>query len=99
MSSVEGDTSRRMARRCVTSLRPWARLWDLLIVPLIIALALLGFGPGLLQHGHAQSQNEDSGAVQHIVVTLFKSRTLRLQKQFCSAVFGGADILGATTVS
>jgi pilus assembly protein CpaC len=99
MSSVEGDTSRRMARRCVTSLRPWARLWDLLIVPLIIALALLGFGPGLLQHGHAQSQNEDSGAVQHIVVTLFKSRTLRLEKPFASAVVGSPDIVDALPMS
>ena len=94
--SKQGD-SRRIARR-VLSLGP-VRLRNLLFVPLIIASALLGVAPGPLQHARAQAQNEDSGAVRHIVVTVNKSRTLRLEKPFASAVVGSPDIVDALPMS
>jgi pilus assembly protein CpaC len=80
-------------------LRPPARLRHLLFVPLI-TWVLLGVGPGPLQHAQAQSsQNEDSGAVRNIVVTLYKSRTMRLEKPFASAVVGSPDIVDALPMS
>src|SRR5262249_60128162 len=90
MRSNQGD-SRRIARRRACGLR----LRHLLFVPVIIASALLGIGPGPLHHAQAQSQNEDSGPVRHIVVTLNKSRTLRLGKPFARALGGSADIVDA----
>jgi len=83
MSSKQGD-SRPIARRRVVGVR----LRHLLFVPVIIASALLGVAPGPLQHARAQPQNEESGAVRHIVVTVNKSRTLRIEKPFASAVVG-----------
>src|SRR5262245_64414637 len=77
MMSKKGD-NRRIA---------WRRLRNLLFVPLMIAWALLGVGPGPLPHAQAQPQ-EESGAVRHIVVTVNKSRTLRLDNAFASAVVG-----------
>jgi pilus assembly protein CpaC len=65
----------------------------------IIASALLGVGPGPLQHAQAQPQNEDGGAVRHIVITVNKSRTLRLEKPFASAVVGSPDIVDALPMS
>jgi pilus assembly protein CpaC len=94
--SKQGD-SRRIARR-VLSLGP-LRLRNLLFVPLIIASALLGVAPGPLQHARAQPQNEESGAVRHIVVTVNKSRTLRIEKPFASAVVGSPDIVDALPMS
>jgi len=94
--SKQGD-SRRIARR-VLSLGP-VRLRNLLLVPLIIASALLGVAPGPLQHARAQPQNEESGAVRHIVVTVNKSRTLRIEKPFASAVVGSPDIVDALPMS
>ncbi len=94
--SKEGD-NRRIARR-VISLGP-VRLRNLLFVPLIIASALLGVAPGPLQHARAQPQNEESGAVRHIVVTVNKSRTLRIEKPFASAVVGSPDIVDALPMS
>jgi pilus assembly protein CpaC len=95
MRSNQAD-SRRIARRRVCGLR----LRHLLFVPVIIASALLGVGPGPLQHAQAQSRNnEDSGAVRHIVVTVNKSRTLRLEKPFASAVVGSPDIVDALPMS
>jgi len=96
MKSKQGD-SRRIARR-VLSLGP-VRLRNLLFVPLIIASALLGVAPGPLQHARAQPQNEESGAVRHIVVTVNKSRTLRIEKPFASAVVGSPDIVDALPMS
>src|SRR5215469_16203204 len=96
MMSKQGD-SRRIARR-VLSLGP-VRLQHLLFVPVIIASALLGVGPGPLQHAQAQAQNEESGAVRHIVVTVNKSRTLRIEKPFASAVVGSPDIVDALPMS
>src|SRR5215467_7872634 len=94
MRSNQGD-SRSIARRRVGGLR----LRHLLFVPVIIAWALLGVGPGPLQHAQAQAQNEDSGAVRHIVVTVNKSRTLRIEKPFASAVVGSPDIVDALPMS
>src|SRR5262245_50692977 len=94
MRSNQGD-SRRIARRRVYGLR----LRHLLFVPVILASALLGIGPGPLQHAQAQSHNEDSGPVRHIVVTVNKSRTLRLERPFASAVVGSPDIVDALPMS
>ena len=93
MSSIQGDT-RRIARR-VISLGP-ARLRNLLCVPLIIACALLGVGAGPLQS--AQANGDDDG-VQHIVVTLYKSRTLVLPQPFASVVVGSPDFVDALPMS
>src|ERR1700730_11754039 len=92
MRSEQGEC-RRIARR-----RMWGLgLRHLLFVPVIIASALLGLGPGPLHH--AQAQIEDSGPVRHIVVTVNKSRTLRLEKPFASAVVGSPDIVDALPMS
>ena len=93
MSSIQGDT-RRIARR-VISLGP-ARLRNLLCVPLIIACALLGVGAGPLQS--AQANGDDDG-VQHIVVTLYKSRTLVLPQPFASVVVGSPEFVDALPMS
>src|SRR5215813_392182 len=85
MMSKQGD-NRWIARR---------RLRNLLFVPLMIAWALLGVGP----HAQAQPQNEESGAVRHIVVTVNKSRTLRFDNAFASAVVGAPDIVDALPMS
>ena len=95
MMSKQGD-NRRIARR-VISLGP-ARLRNLLFLPLIVAWALLGVGPGPLPHAQAQPQ-EESGAVRHIVVTVNKSRTLRFDNAFASAVVGSPDIVDALPMS
>jgi pilus assembly protein CpaC len=92
----QGD-NRRIARR-VISLGP-TRLRNLLFVPAIIAWALLGVGPGPLQHAQAQSRNDEDSAVRHIVVTVNKSRTLRIEKPFASAVVGSPDIVDALPMS
>jgi pilus assembly protein CpaC len=88
MMSKQGD-NRRIA---------WRRLRNLLFVPLMIAWALLGVGPGPLPHAQAQPQ-EESGAVRHIVVTVNKSRTLRFDNAFASAVVGAPDIVDALPMS
>jgi pilus assembly protein CpaC len=89
MSSIQGDT-RRIARR-VISLGP-ARLRNRIFAPLIIACALLGVGPGPLQYAQA---NGDDGGVEHIVVTVRKSRTLVLPQPFASVVVGSPAIVDA----
>ena len=96
MSSKPGNSG-RIARR-VISLGS-ARL-RLLFVPVLIAWALLGVGLGAVQQAQAQSRDEDSGGgVRHIVVTLYKSRTLLLEKPFASAVVGSPDIVDALPMS
>ena len=56
--------------------------------------------PGWLRTAQAQSwANEESGRVRHIVVTLNKSRTLRFDKPFASAVVGAPDIMDALPMS
>lgn len=94
--SKQGD-SRRIARR-VICLGP-ARLRNLLFVPLMIAWALLGVGLGPLPHAQAQSRDNEDSAVRHIVVTINKSRTLRIEKPFASAVVGSPDIVDALPMS
>src|SRR6516164_1264345 len=96
MMSKQGD-NRRVAWR-VISLGP-ARLRNLLFLPLRVAWALLGVGPGPLPHAQAQPQIEESGAVRHIVVTVNKSRTLRFDNAFASAVVGAPDIVDALPMS
>src|SRR5262245_21137477 len=93
MSSIQGDP-RRIARR-IMSLGP-ARLRNLLCVPLIIACALVGAGP--LQYAQANGDGDDGG-VQHIAVTLNKSRTLVLPQPFASVVVGSPDIVDALPMS
>jgi pilus assembly protein CpaC len=67
-----------------------------LFAALMIVSSLLGVGLGPPQHAQAQSsQNEESGAVRHIGVTLNKSRTLRFGTAFASAVVGAPDIVDA----
>src|SRR5262249_32741290 len=90
MNGKRGDSC-----RIVPGLRPLY----LLFVPGIIASALLGVGSGPLQLAHAQPQYEDSGAVRHIVITVNKSRTLRIEKPFASAVVGSPDIVDALPMS
>jgi pilus assembly protein CpaC len=94
MSSIQEGT-RRIARR-VMSLEP-ARLRNLFFVPLIIACALLGVGPGPLQY--AQANGDDGGGVQHIVVTVHKSRTLVLEQPFASVVVGAPEFVDALPMS
>jgi pilus assembly protein CpaC len=94
MNSKQGHR-RRSAPQRVSGLRPLR----LLFVPVIIASALLGVGSGPLQRAQAQPQNEDGGAVRHIVVTVNKSRTLRIEKPFASAVVGSPDIVDALPMS
>src|SRR5262245_268868 len=90
MSSIQGDTRRSLRR--VISLGP-TRLRNLLFVPFILACALLGVGPVPLQQ--AQANGDDAGGVQHIVVTVHKSRTLVLEQPFASVVVGSPDLVDA----
>ena len=70
------------------------------IAPVILVTLLLVVWPGWLRTAQAQSwANEESGRVRHIVVTLNKSRTLRFDKPFASAVVGGPDIMDALPMS
>ena len=57
--------------------------------------------PGWLHTAQARSwvSEESGGGVRHIEVTLNKSRTLRFDKPFASAVVGGPDILDALPMS
>ena len=77
------------------------QLVGLVCIPAILAAAVLGGGLGRLPSAQAQQGGwqEDSGAVRHIVVTLYKSRTLRLDKPFASAVVGSPDIVDALPMS
>src|SRR5262249_16233414 len=96
MMSKQGD-NRRIARRVISLGPAWLR--NLLFLPLLVAWALFGVGPGPLPHAQAQPQNEESGAVRHIVVTVNKSRTLRFDNAFASAVVGAPDIVDALPMS
>ena len=70
------------------------------IAPVILVTAFLVVWPGWLPTAQAQSwANEESGRVRHIVVTLNKSRTLRFDKPFASAVVGAPDIMDALPMS
>ena len=74
----------------------------LLFVPILIAWALLGVGLGAVQQAQAQAQSRDEdsgGGVQHMVVTLYKSRTLKLPQPFASVVVGSPDLVDALPMS
>jgi pilus assembly protein CpaC len=73
---------------------PSTPLRKLLFLPLIIAFALLGVGPL-----HYAQANGDDGGVQHIVVTLYKSRTLMLPQPFASVVVGSPELVDALPMS
>jgi pilus assembly protein CpaC len=68
----------------------------LLFVSLMIACVLLGVGPGPLQYAQA---NGDDGGVRHIVVTLYKSRTLVLEQPIASVVVGSPELVDVLTMS
>src|SRR5262245_19277749 len=88
MMSKQGD-NRRIACR---------RLRNLVFVPLMIAWALTGVRPGPMTHAQAQPQ-EEGGAVRHIGVSVSKSRTLRFDNAFASAVVGAPNIVDALPMS
>ena len=97
MSSKPGNSG-LIARRVISFASARLRL---LFVPMLIAWALLGVGLGAVQQAQAQSRDEDSGGggVQHIVVTLYKSRTLKLPQPFASVVVGSPDLVDALPMS
>ena len=96
MSSKQGD-SRRIARRVISLGSARLRIAFRASDDRLGAAWRSDSGP--LQHAQAQSRDEDSGAVRHIVVTLNKSRTLRLEQPFASAVVGSPDIVDALPMS
>jgi len=68
----------------------------LLFAPVILVTPLLVVWPGWLRTAQAQSWvTEEGSGVRHIVVTINKSRTLRFDKPFASAVIGAPDIVDA----
>jgi len=72
----------------------------LLFAPVILVTVLLVVWPGWLRTAQAQSWvSEEGGGVRHIVVTLNKSRTLRFDKPFASAVVGAPDSMDALPMS
>src|SRR5947208_14325627 len=98
MNSTQGDGRRRSRRRWELQ-QPRSRP-ALLFAALIFAVALLGVWPALLPAAQAQSWESEEGAgVRHIVVILNKSRTLRFDKPFASAVVGAPDIMDALPMS
>src|SRR5438105_4859415 len=88
--SSEGACHQKSRRRAGRS-----RLWALLFVPLVVASVMLGLGPRPL----AQAQTEEGAGVRHLVVTLNKSRTLRFDQPFSSAVVGSPEIVDALPMS
>jgi hypothetical protein len=81
--------------RCRPRLAP-----SVLFALAILVTTLLVVWPGWLRTAQARSWvSEEGGGVRHIVVTLNKSRTLRFDKPFASAVVGGPDILDALPMS
>jgi len=70
------------------------------VAPVIRVIAWLVVWPSWLRTAQAQSWvSEESGRVRHVVVTLNKSRTLRFDKPFASAVVGAPDIVDALPMS
>jgi pilus assembly protein CpaC len=66
----------------------------------LVITALIVVWPGWLRTTQAGSWvSEEGGGVRHVVVTLNKSRTLRLDKPFASAVVGAPDIIDALPMS
>ena len=70
------------------------------IAPVMLVTAWLVIWPDWLRTAQAQSWvSEEGRGVRHIVVTLNKSRTLRFDKPFASAVVGAPDIMDALPMS
>ena len=70
------------------------------VAPVILVIAWLVVWPSWFRTAQAQSWvSEESGRVRHVVVTLNKSRTLRFDKPFVSAVVGAPDIMDALPMS
>jgi len=70
------------------------------VAPVILVIAWLVVWPSWFRTAQAQSWvSEESGRVRHVVVTLNKSRTLRFDKPFASAVVGAPDIMDALPMS
>src|SRR2546430_5822585 len=88
--SSEGACHQKSRRRAVGS---W--LWGLRFVPLVVGSVMWGGGPRQL----AQAQTEEGAGVRHLVVTLNKSRTLRFDQPFSSAVVGSPEIVDALPMS
>src|SRR2546427_3765614 len=88
--SSEGACHQKSRRRAVRS-----RLWRLLFVPLVVGSVMWGGGPRQLAH----AQTEEGAGVRHLVVTLNKSRTLRFDQPFSSAVVGSPEIVDALPMS
>src|SRR5947207_8634011 len=98
MNSIQGDGRRRSRRRWELQ-QPRSRP-ALLFGALIFAVALLGAWPAPLPAAQAQSwEIEEGGGVRHIAVILNKSRTLRFDKPFASAVVGAPEIVDAVPMS
>src|SRR4051812_19351009 len=89
------ENARRMVH-CVRSSRSSTRRRNLLFIPVTIAGVLFGALSGPLKYAEAQSRNQD---VQHVVVTLNKSRTLQLSRSFASAVVGSPEFVDALPMS
>src|SRR5262249_54785430 len=89
----------RLGKRGINRRMGRGRWGNRFFVHLWIPWRLLGVGPGPLPHAQAQPQNEESGAVRHIVVTVNKSRTMRFDTAFASAVVGAPDIVDALPMS
>src|SRR5262249_17359627 len=69
------------------------------IAPVILVTVWLVVWPSWLRHAQAQSWMSGEGSRRHIVVTLNKSRTLRFDNPFASAVVGAPDIVDALPMS
>ena len=83
-------------QRCVRGSQPSTRLRNLLFVPLTIAWVLLGIGLGPLQYAEAQRGTK---SVRHIVVTLYKSRILPIERSFASVIVGSPELVDAMPMS
>jgi pilus assembly protein CpaC len=94
----QGDRRQALWRQVLRLRRPRC-LPGLLAAQLAIVAAFAGMGHALITRAHAQLRSEDSGAVRHIVVTLFKSRTMRFDRPFASAVVGSPDIVDTLPMS
>ena len=97
MSSKRGN-SRRIARRVISLGSTRLRIAFRASVDRLGAAWRRTLAPVAACAG-AIAERRQCGGVQHIVVTLYKSRTLRLAKPFASAVVGSPDIVDALPMS
>jgi len=97
MQVEQGGGGRIGRHRGVGSWPLWPRV--VVAAKLTITAAAVVLSPAAIAPASAQWQDEDRGAVRHITVTLNKSRTMRLDKPFASAVVGAPDIVDALPMS